>query len=58
LIEKEESSWPAPKEALEQQDKDDAKEEKIVVPKGKTEKFLYAQTDTNPSPTVLFPFFH
>jgi hypothetical protein len=40
---------------LKQQDKDDAKEEKIVVPKGKTEEFLYAQTDTNPSPTVLFP---
>ncbi|SAM08807.1 hypothetical protein [Absidia glauca] len=51
LPEKEESSWPAPKEALEQQDKDDAKEEKIVVPKAKGRGTPYTPTITHSSST-------
>ncbi|KAI8097489.1 uncharacterized protein BX664DRAFT_276251 [Halteromyces radiatus] len=49
--ENEESSWPAPKEALEQQDKEEVKEEKIVVPKAKGRGTPYTPTITHSSST-------
>ncbi|KAI8339680.1 hypothetical protein BC941DRAFT_393993 [Chlamydoabsidia padenii] len=51
LPEKEESSWPAPKEALEKQDKDEVKEEKIIVPKAKGRGTPYTPTITHSSST-------
>ncbi|SAM06159.1 hypothetical protein [Absidia glauca] len=41
---KEESSWPAPKEALAKQDKEDVKEEKVAAPKAKGRGTPYTPT--------------
>ncbi|CAO3642324.1 unnamed protein product [Cunninghamella blakesleeana] len=48
---KEESSWPAPKEASEKQDKEETKEEKIAVPKAKGRGTPFTPNITHSSST-------